>query len=55
MEAGVCTFSELSVASPRTLRSAPLVKSAPISPPVRAMLETLKFDRRFDAVPLDVA
>jgi hypothetical protein len=22
---------------------------------VRAMLETLKFDRRFDAVPLDVA
>ena len=27
----------------------------PQSPPVRAMLETLKFDRRFDAAPLDVA
>jgi hypothetical protein len=43
------------VASPRTLRTAPLVKSRPVSPPVRAMLETLQFDRRFGAVPLDVA
>jgi hypothetical protein len=55
MEAGVRTFSEMSVASPRTLRTAPLVKSRPVSPPVRAMLETLQFDRRFGAVPLDVA
>jgi len=55
MEAGVRTLTELSVAPPRTLLRPPLVKSGPVSPPVRAMLETLKFDRRFDAVPLDVA
>jgi len=55
MEAGVRTLTELSVAPPRTRLNAPLVKSSPLSPPVRAMLETLEFGRRFDAVPLDVA
>jgi len=49
MEAGVRTLTKLSVAPPRTLRS------SPVSLPVRAMLETLEFGRRFDAVPLDVA
>ncbi len=55
MEAGVRTLAELSVAPARTLLSAPLVKSSPLSPPVRAMLETREFGRRFDAIPLDVA
>ncbi|HEX2255557.1 MAG TPA: hypothetical protein VHG92_02445, partial [Afifellaceae bacterium] len=55
MEAGVQVLAELSVAPARTLHSAPLVKSSPLAPPVRAMLEAREFGRRFDAIPLDVA
>ena len=55
METGVNVLAELSVTPARTLHSAPLVKSSPLSPPVRAMLEAREFGRRFDAVALDVA
>jgi CRP/FNR family cyclic AMP-dependent transcriptional regulator len=55
MEAGVSVLADLSTAPARTLHSAPLVKSSPLSPPVRAMLEAREFGRRFDAAALDVA
>lgn len=55
MEGGVSVLIELSEAPPRTLHSAALVKSSPLSSSVRAMLESREFGRRFDAIPLDVA
>ena len=54
MEAGVSVLTELRQAPSRTLHSAPLVKSSPLSSSVRAMLEAREFGRRFDAIPLDV-
>jgi CRP/FNR family cyclic AMP-dependent transcriptional regulator len=55
MEIGLHVLSELSTAPPRTIHNAPLVKSSPLSPPVRAMLETREFGRRFDAASLDLS
>jgi hypothetical protein len=55
MEAGIHIIADLGVAPPRTLHSAPLVKSSPLAPPVRAMLEAREFGCRFDTVQLDVA
>jgi len=52
MEGGVSVFIELSEAPPRTLHSAALVKSSPLSSSVRAMLESREFGRRFDAIPV---
>ena len=45
---------ELRKAPSRTLHSAQLVKSSPLSPSVRAMIEAREFGRRFDAISLDV-
>src|SRR6185503_95987 len=45
----------LDVAPSRTLHSAPLVKSSPLSPPVRSMIEAREFGRRFDIDLFDVA
>jgi len=53
METEVCVLAGLSDAPPRTLHNAPLVKSSPLSPTIRAMLEAREFGRRFDTVPLD--
>ena len=55
MEGAVSVLSELRDAPPRTLHSAPVVKSSPLSPAVRAMIEAREFGRRFDAISLDVA
>lgn len=54
MEAGVSVITPLSEAPPRTLHSAPLIRSSPLSSAVRAMLETRDFGRRFDAIPVDL-
>ncbi len=54
MEVGASVLAELRNAPSRTLHSAQLVKSSPLSPSVRAMIEAREFGRRFDAIPLDV-
>jgi len=54
MEANVSVLTELNHAPPRTLHSAPLVKSSPLPSSVRSMIEAKEFGRRFDAIPLDV-
>jgi cyclic nucleotide-binding protein/putative NAD(P)-binding protein len=55
MERQVHVLAGVGVAPPRTLHSAPLVKSSPLSPPVRSMIEAREFGRRFDADLFDVA
>lgn len=54
MEAGLSVLTELREAPSRTLHSAPLVRSSPLTSSVRAMLEAREFGRRFDAIPLDI-
>ncbi len=54
LEAGVSVITALDVAPPRTLHNAPLVRSSPLSPSVRAMLETREFGRAYDAAPVDL-
>lgn len=54
MEAGVSVLTEFREAPSRTLHSAALMKSSPLSSSVRAMLEAREFGRRFDAISLDV-
>ena len=55
MEREIHVLAELDVAPSRTLHSAPLVKSSPLSPPVRSMIEAREFGRRFDIDLFDVA
>lgn len=54
MEANVSVLAELNEAPPRTLHSAPLVKSSPLPSSVRSMLEAKEFGCRFDTMPLNV-
>jgi len=55
MEAGVSVVTALNEAPSRTLHSAQLIKSSPLSSSLRTMLETRELGRRFDTVPMDVA
>src|SRR6185295_20179959 len=55
MEREIHVLAELDVAPSRTLHSTPLVKSSPLSPPVRSMIEAREFGRRFDIDLFDVA
>ena len=52
MEAGVTVIMTLNEAPPRTLHNTPIVRSSPLSPAVRAMLETREFGRRYDATEM---
>ena len=54
MESGLSVIAALEEAPPRTLHSAPLVSSSPLSPAVRRMLETREFGRAFDAFAIDL-
>lgn len=54
LEAGVSVITALNEAPPRTLHSAPIVRSSPLSSSVRAMLETREFGRRYDAIQIDL-
>jgi CRP/FNR family transcriptional regulator, cyclic AMP receptor protein len=54
MEAGLSVIAQLDEAPPRTLHSAPLVSSSPLSPAVRSMLETREFGRAYDTYPIDL-
>ena len=54
MEAGVAVITALNEAPPRTLHSAPIVRSSPLSSSVRAMLERREFGRRYDTMAVDL-
>ena len=54
MESGLSVIASLDEAPPRTLHSAPLVASSPLSPAVRTMLETRSFGRAYDTLPIDL-
>jgi hypothetical protein len=54
MEAGVWVISALEEAPSRTLHSASIVRSSPLSSSVRGMLEARAFGRRYDAVHADL-
>jgi hypothetical protein len=54
MEHGVCLIVSLHEAPSRTLHNAPIVRSSPLSLPVRTMLESREFGRAHDAVPLNL-
>src|SRR6516225_41748 len=54
MEHGVHVIVPLPDAPSRTLHNAPIVRSSPLSLPVRAMLESREFGRAYNAVPLDL-
>ena len=54
MEAGVGVISTMAEAPPRTLHNAAIVRSSPLPPEVRAMLEAREFGRRFDATEIDL-
>jgi len=54
MESGVSPVLELDEAPARTLDNAPLVRSRPLPPEVRAILEMREFARPFDGVVLDL-
>jgi hypothetical protein len=54
METGLSVITALNEAPPRTLHSAPIVRSSPLSPSVRAMLEKREFGRPYDTVAVDL-
>src|SRR5262249_13574685 len=54
MEEGVSILATFEEAPPRTSHSRALVRSSPLPPEVRAMLESRAFGRPFDAVPMDL-
>lgn len=54
MEEGVSILATFQEAPPRTSDSRALVRSSPLPPEVRAMLESRAFGRPFDAVPMDL-
>lgn len=54
METNVSVIASLPDAPPRTVHSAPIVRSSPLPPAVRAMLERREFGRRFDFPAIDV-
>ena len=54
MEHGVRVIVPLQDAPSRTLHNAPIVRSSPLSLPVRTMLESREFGRAYDAVPLNL-
>jgi len=49
LEAGLVVLSRLREAPPRTLHVASIVRSSPLSPSVRAMLERREFGRACEA------
>ena len=53
LEAGLSQIATLGEAPPRTLHIAPVVRSSPMSPSLRTMLERREFGRRSDDVDLD--
>jgi hypothetical protein len=55
MEVGVSVLRALDEAPLRTLHSASLVRSSPLSAAGRAMLEKRQFGRHYDASPVDLA
>lgn len=54
MESGVAVLTALPEAPPRTLHNAPLVRSSPLPPSLRAMLERREFGRCYDTLALDL-
>ncbi len=54
MESGVATITALPEAPSRTLHNAPLVRSSPLPPSVRAMIEAREFGRCYDTFPMDL-
>ena len=54
LEGELSVLDVLAEAPPRTLHIPAIVRSSPLSPSVRAMLESRHFGRRFDAVPLEL-
>src|SRR5438045_1871097 len=54
METNVSVIASLREAPPRTVHSAPIVRSSPLPPAVRAMLERREFGRRYDFPSVDL-
>jgi hypothetical protein len=54
LESGLATIALLGEAPPRTLHSTAIMRSSPLSFPVRAMIERREFGRRCDAVEVDL-
>jgi CRP-like cAMP-binding protein len=54
LEVGLSALAVLSEAPPRTSHSAPVVRSSPAPPALRAMLERREFGQRYDAIELDL-
>ena len=54
METGLSVLTELREAPARTLQSEAIMASSPMPLPIRSMIETKDFSRRFDARPLSV-
>ena len=54
METGLSLLTALNEAPPRTLHSAPLVRSSPLSTSVRAMLEQREFGRPYDTMAVNL-
>jgi hypothetical protein len=54
LEVGLSPIATLSEAPPRTMHSAPVMRSSPMPSSLRAMLERREFGRRYDAVQVDL-
>jgi hypothetical protein len=54
LESGVSVISALNEAPLRTLHSASIVRSSPLSSSVRAMIERREFGRRYDAIQINL-
>lgn len=54
MESGISVIATLAEAPHRTVHSAALVRSSPLSLPLRAMFEDRRFGRAFDSIALDI-
>src|SRR4051812_9188160 len=51
LETSVAILELMDEAPPRTMKNPSVVRSSPMSPSVRAMLERREFTRRYDTVP----
>jgi CRP/FNR family transcriptional regulator, cyclic AMP receptor protein len=54
LESGLSTIATLSEAPSRTLHSTAIMRSSPLSTPVRAMIERREFGRSCDAIEVDL-
>lgn len=55
MEADLADLVQMADAPSRTVHNTPLVRSSPLSPKVRAMMERREFGRPYNAVPVDLS